>query len=172
MSVTRGITRLIIVALLLLLAAAIVGLALQRGRANVRVQFAGYTNDSRGIPLVRLQIVNHGTLTIRRIRQYTVEGQKWADTGFLGTRDALLAPGASEFVTIPALTNKGAWRASFQCFPFQLRTRMSERMAPMRLSDPVWKWRIYTWFAPTDRPFYSNWIKAQSDGAQQNGLSQ
>ena len=97
MGIVRSIATLTIVALLLLFAAAIVGLALRRGGTEVRVLLAGYTNDSRGIPLVRLQIVNGGTMTIRRMRQYTVEGkQQWADTRFLGARDALLAPGASE----------------------------------------------------------------------------
>ena len=175
MGIVRSIATLTIAALVLLFAAAIVGLALRPSGTKVRVHFAGYTNDSGGIPLVRLQIVNGGTITIRRMRQYTVEGrQQRADTRFLGARDALLVPGASEFVTIPAVANEGAWRASFLCFPFDLRTRLWERMGPMRISDLFsWKWRINTWLAPTWAPVYSGWIPAQqSDGGQQGGLSQ
>ena len=41
------------------------------------------------------------------------------------------------FVAIPAVTNEGSWRASFLCFPYQLRTRLWERMGPMRLSDRI-----------------------------------
>ena len=169
MSIVRSIAALTIAALVLLFAAAIVGLALRPSGTKVRVHFAGYTNDSRGIPLVRLQIVNEGTMTIRRMRQYAVETKQGReDGGVLGARNALLAPGASEFVTIPAVANEGAWRASFLCFPFDLRTRLWERMGPMRISDLFsWKWRINKWLAPTWAPAYSGWIPAQqSDGAQ------
>jgi hypothetical protein len=175
MGIGKAIALVTIVALLLFSGAGLVRLAIRRGETKVDVLLAGYTNDSRGTLLVRLRIVNEGTMTIRRMRQYTVETKQGReDGGVLGARNALLAPGASEFVTIPAVVNEGAWRASFLCFPFDLRTRLWERMGPMRLSDLFsWKWRINTWLAPTWAPVYSGWIPAQqSDGGQQGGLSQ
>jgi hypothetical protein len=173
METRKAIAVMIIAALVLVSAAGLVGLAFRGDQTKVGILFAACTNDYRGTPLVRLRIVNEGATTIRRLRQYTVEAeQQWADTRFLGARDALLAPGASEIIAIPAGTNERSWRASFWCFPYILRTRLWERMGPMRLSDPFWKWRIISWFAPTKGTIHSNWIQAQSDGAQPSGSSQ
>jgi hypothetical protein len=167
MGIGKAIAVVTIVALLLFSAAGFVGLAFRRSETKVGVLFAGYTSDSRGILLVRLRIVNEGTMTIRRMRWYTVETkQGWGDTRVLGARNALLAPGASEIVAIPAVTNEGSWRASFSCFPYQLRTRLRERMGPVRLNDPFWKWRLRIWLCPTNGPVYSGWIDALGDAAQ------
>jgi len=151
--------------------------ALRPREMRVAVFFDGYTNDSRGTLLARLQLVNRGTAAIKLERGYVVETQRKAksypDTRFLDPgldffhRNALLVPGESEAFEIPAITDQGAWRVAFSCFPWGLKMLAWERMGPMRMNEPAWKMGLYRWVSPTYSPVHSKWIEAHD--ADQSG---
>ena len=163
MRIRKGISISSIVLLLLVGAVTLAGLILRPREMKVAVLFAGYTKDSRGTLLVRLRVVNEGTVTIRRLRQYTVETKRlYRDTRFM-RRNGLLGPGESEVVAIPAITDQGAWRAAFLCFPCGLKMQVRDRMGPMHMNDPAWKMRLYRWVAPTNGPIHSEWIEGRED---------
>jgi hypothetical protein len=168
MSIRKGIV--ISSAVLMFVCAVIFAeLVLRPREMKVAVLFAGYTNESRGTRLARLRVINEGNVTIRRLRMYILETKQqsrlYPDSRFL-SRNVLLDPGESEVVAIPAITNQGAWRAAFLCFPYGLKMQVADRMGPMHMNDPAWKMRLYTWVSPTNGPIHSEWIKARDDAAQ------
>ena len=164
------------VLLLLICVVAFGSFAFRPREMKVAVLFDGYTNDSRGTLLARLRLVNEGTAAIKLSRQYVVETKSksrfYPDTHFLSPgldffrRNALLVPGESEAFEIPAITNQGAWRAAFLCFPWGFKMQGAERMGPMHMNDPAWKRRLYSWVGPTNAPIKSEWIEAHDDAAQ------
>jgi hypothetical protein len=158
-----------IVLLLLVCAGTVVRLVLRPHEMRLSVLFCGYTNNSRGTLLARVRVANEGTVTIRRCRQYTVERRQqsrvFSETRFLSD-NIPLAPGESEVVEIFPTPDLGAWRAAFFCSPGGSKMWIRDRIEPLRRTDPIWKWTVYRWIAPTNTPIYSEWIEAHDDAAQ------
>jgi len=156
--------------LLLVCVGTVMGLVLRPHEMKVTVAFCGYSNNSRGTLLANVKVRNEGSVTIRRCRQYTVDERQQSSVFsvhcFLSD-NILLGPRESEVVEIFPTPDMGEWRAGFLCLPCGWKMWLRDRIEPMRMTDPSWKWRLYRWIAPTNTPIYSEWIAAHDDAAQQ-----
>ncbi|HVV72392.1 MAG TPA: hypothetical protein VHI52_12985 [Verrucomicrobiae bacterium] len=90
-------------------------------RPNVKVRFAGYTNDTIRGRVAMFTVTNTGSSAVRRFSNYMVQiptGARWTtlSAGLLPGNGSVLQPGSSETVTIPAATNQ-SWRVSLSINP-------------------------------------------------------
>ena len=82
-------------------------------------------------------------------------------------RGRLLDAGQPETIVIPAVTNEGAWRAILRFENCGWRLRVRDKMGPMRINGPMWRWRLNTWLSATNHLIGNDWIEDRENGAQQ-----
>ncbi len=149
---------------------------------DVRVgfSFAGYTNDSRNTLLAKFRIVNQGERSILRIGMYHLDTKQHPfdstkPTNFFGLspfRGHMLDPGQSETIAIPAVTNEGAWRAILRFENYGWRMSVRDKLGPMHINDPSWRWKLNRWLSATNHLIRSGWIEEREHEAQQTGCSE
>ena len=148
-----------ILAFLLIVSAGTV-LLLQRGTnppRTVSVSFGGFTNDSAGARLATFCVSNCSRGSIIRWGNYGVETRQtpWhmGAQAVLGPK-AILRPGQTESVSLPAPTNTAAWKAVlfFSREGWRSRSNANTNSLLMRitaqhgLSMPTEVWKS-EWFA-------------------------
>ena len=85
-------------------------------RPNVKVRFAGYTNDTTGTRVALFTVSNTSPSAVRRFSNYRIQiptGAWWTNlsAGLLSGGGSVLQAGSSETLTVPAATNQ-SWRVS------------------------------------------------------------
>src|SRR2546425_724660 len=152
--------------LLIFCALAIVLLATRGPDVRVGFSFAGYTNDSRNMPLARFRVVNEGKRSLLRLGVYHVDTTQHpfnptSPTNFFGLspfRGRLLDSGQSETIAIPVPTNQGAWRALLRFENYGWRMSIQDGLGPMRINAPSWRWRVDRWLSVKNHLISSRWI--------------
>ena len=110
---------------------------------NITVTFTGYTNDAFGDHRATFVVTNHTDVSVRRWKGWLVERPDGAppQSAFFAVEliptprppTGFLAPGQSEFFTLPIPTNQTTWRAL------------------IGFTDVGWKYRYAMWRAGSSK---------------------
>ena len=172
-TISKILTLIVTVIVVLFTLGAWVAFLPQPGRPNISIIFLGYTNDTTGARLAKIAVTNLNASTVFVYEphielQAPTDSRGYEDyfTGVNCSWDSMLDKGASGSFTIPPPTNRLPWKLSFLVYPDRSRGAKNTIKGVVSLSClSVGLWPMFARFLPLDGAFRmpynieGDWIK-------------